>query len=119
MPATGDNLLFAFRRCHNYIAGTEGMQKPDAFWELLKIIFCKIEDERSRDLQFFVTPTELSSETNAASTKARLMKLLTEKVVAKYPTIFKDSERTFNLQPNVIAFVVSQLQRYSLLSSTV
>lgn len=35
-PATADNLLFAFRRCHNYIAGTEGMQKPDAFWELLK-----------------------------------------------------------------------------------
>ncbi len=119
MPATADNLLFAFRRCHNYIAGTEGMQKPDAFWELLKIIFCKIEDERSRDLHFFVTPTELSNETNAASTKARLMKLLTEKVVGKYPTIFKESERTFNLQPNVLAFVVSQLQRYSLLSSTV
>ena len=25
-PATADNLLFAFRRCHNYIAGTEGKQ---------------------------------------------------------------------------------------------
>ena len=45
--ATADNLLFVFRRCHNYIAGTEGKQKPDAFWELLKLIFCKIEDERS------------------------------------------------------------------------
>jgi type I restriction enzyme M protein len=119
MPATADNLLFAFRRCHNYVAGTEGMQKQEAFWELLKIIFCKIEDERSRDLQFFVTPTELSSEANAAATKARLTKLLTEKVVAKYPTIFKESERVFNLRPNVIAFVVSQLQRYSLLSSSV
>ncbi len=38
-PATADNLLFAFRRCHNYIAGTEGKQKPEAFWELLKLIF--------------------------------------------------------------------------------
>jgi hypothetical protein len=27
MPATADNLLFAFRRCHNYIAGTEGRQQ--------------------------------------------------------------------------------------------
>jgi len=63
MLATADNLLFAFRRCHNYIAGTEGMQKPEAFWELLKLIFCKIEDERSGVLQFFVTPSELSSST--------------------------------------------------------
>ena len=45
-PATGDNLLFAFRRCHNYIAGNQGLQKPEAFWELLKLIFCKIYDER-------------------------------------------------------------------------
>lgn len=44
-PATGDNLLFAFRRCHNYIASNEGKAKTDAFWEFLKLIFCKIEDE--------------------------------------------------------------------------
>ena len=24
----------------------QGLQKPEAFWELLKLIFCKIEDER-------------------------------------------------------------------------
>ena len=45
-PATSDALLFAFRRCHNYIAGNQGLQKPQAFWELLKLIFCKIHDER-------------------------------------------------------------------------
>lgn len=44
-PASGDNLLFAFKRCHNYIAGNQGLQKSEAFWELLKVIFCKIEDE--------------------------------------------------------------------------
>jgi type I restriction enzyme M protein len=27
-PATSDALLFAFRRCHNYIAGNQGLQKP-------------------------------------------------------------------------------------------
>ena len=46
-PANSDALLFAFRRCHNYIAGNQGLQKPEAFWELLKVIFCKIADERS------------------------------------------------------------------------
>ncbi|MDX2016744.1 MAG: type I restriction enzyme HsdR N-terminal domain-containing protein, partial [Planctomycetota bacterium] len=44
-PATSDALLFAFRRCHNYIAANQGLQKPQAFWELLKLIFCKIHDE--------------------------------------------------------------------------
>jgi len=42
--ATGDNLKFTFRRCHDYIAGNQGLQKPEAFWELLKLIFCKIFD---------------------------------------------------------------------------
>lgn len=119
-PATADNLLFAFRRSHNYIAGTEGMQKPEAFWELLKIIFCKIEDERSSRLSFFVTPTELTSATTAAPAKARLQKLFEEKVVKKYPTIFTAPEaQKINLKPNVIAYIIAQLQSFSLLASPV
>jgi type I restriction enzyme M protein len=119
-PATADNLLFAFRRCHNYIAGTEGMQKPEAFWELLKIIFCKIEDERSSTLSFFVTTTELSSSTLAAPAKARIQKILTSKVVAKYPSIFRAPDtQSIELRPNVVAYVVSQLQGFSLLASNV
>jgi type I restriction enzyme M protein len=119
MPATADNLLFAFRRCHNYIAGTEGMQKPEAFWELLKIIFCKIEDERSKVLEFFVAPGELASAAAAASAKTRITKLFSEKVLKKYPTIFVGSDREIHLKPNVAAYVMSQLQRYSLLASPV
>jgi type I restriction enzyme M protein len=119
MPATADNLLFAFRRCHNYIAGTEGMQKPDAFWELLKIIFCKIEDERSGVLQFYVTAVELSNSFAASAAKARIQKILGERVVERYPTIFVGADRELNLKANVVAYVVSQLQRYSLLASSV
>lgn len=119
MPATADNLLFAFRRCHNYIAANEGMQKPAAFWELLKLIFCKIEDERSGNLQFFVTPTELSNNTSAASAKARIAGLMAQKVVRKYPAIFTGQDKEIQLGATVVAFVVSQLQRYSLLASSV
>lgn len=119
MPATADNLLFAFRRCHNYIAGTEGMQKPEAFWELLKIIFCKIEDERSKVMEFFVAPAELSGATAAAVAKVRITKLFTDKVVRKYPKIFVGADREIQLKANVVAYVVSQLQRYSLLASPV
>jgi type I restriction enzyme M protein len=118
-PATGDNLLFAFRRCHNYIAGTEGKQKAEAFWELLKLIFCKIEDERSRSLDFYVTAAERANATAAATAKARLSKLFAEKVAAKYPTIFAASDASIDLKPTVIAFVISQLQGYSLLASPV
>lgn len=119
MPATADNLLFAFKRCHNYVAGTEGMQKQDAFWELLKLIFCKIEDERSGVLQFYVTPAELSSTFAAGAAKARIQRILEERVVGKYPTIFLGADREINLRPNVVAYVVSQLQRFSLLASAV
>lgn len=118
--ATADNLLFAFRRCHNYIAGTEGKQKPDAFWELLKLIFCKIEDERSRGRlpDFFVTASERASATAASTAKKRIDAIFREQVLAKYPTIFKTTE-TVELKPIVVAYVVSQLQGYSLLASPV
>ncbi len=118
--ATGDNLLYAFRRCHNYIAANEGMQKPEAFWELLKIIFCKIEDERSRELTFYVTPSELKSRTSAATAKRRIQKLFTDKVVKDYPSIFIASDaQEIQLNPSVLAFVVGQLQGFSLLASPV
>lgn len=117
--ATADNLLFAFRRCHNYIAGTEGKQKPEAFWELLKLIFCKIEDERSRQLDFYVTASERTSATSAASAKARIQKAFNEKVLTKHSAIFPPSDTTIDLKPTVVAYVVSQLQGYSLLASPV
>ena len=118
-PATADNLLFAFRRCHNYIAGTEGMQKTEAFWELLKLIFCKIEDERSSQTDFYVTPTERTSATAASAAKKRIQKIFDSKVVGKYPQIFPPADSRIELQPNVVAFVVSQIQSYSLLRSPV
>jgi type I restriction enzyme M protein len=119
MAATADNLLFAFRRCHNYIAGTEGMHKTEAFWELLKLIFCKIEDERSGVLQFYVTPSELSTGFAAAAAKARIQKILKDRVVGKYSTIFVGADSELNMKANVVAYVVSQLQRFSLLASPV
>src|SRR5690606_25549517 len=59
-PASSDALLFAFRRCHNYIAGNQGLQKPQAFWELLKLIFCKIHDERdsAEQVEFYASVNE-------------------------------------------------------------
>lgn len=42
-----ESLVKAFKRCHDYIYGNEGMKKT-AFWELLNLIFCKLYDEKRR-----------------------------------------------------------------------
>ena len=117
--ATADNLLFAFRRCHNYIAAHEGKQKTEAFWELLKIIFTKIEDERSPKLNFFATPSERSNATLASAAKKRIQGLFRDRVVKKYPGIFEARDEVIDLGPAVIAYVVTQLQNFSLLLSPV
>ena len=117
--ASADNLLFAFRRCHNYIAGSEGMHKTEAFWELLKIIFAKIEDERSSKIEFFTTSLERANSTAALGSKNRIQTIFNEKVADKYPNIFPQADREITLKPSTVAYVVSQLQNYSLLESPV
>lgn len=116
-PATSDALLFAFRRCHDYIAGNQGLQKPEAFWELLKLIFCKIEDERSASIDFFTTTQERQGLNGQLKVKARVEALFA-KVKDKYSTIFKENE-IIELEPRVLAYLVSQLQPWSLLESDV
>lgn len=117
-PATSDALLFAFRRCHNYIAGNQGLQKPDAFWELLKLIFCKIHDERTNDdVEFYAAANERHGMNGPLKVQARIEALFDE-VKAEYPTIFSKTEG-INLDKGVLAYLVSQLQMYSLLDSDV
>jgi type I restriction enzyme M protein len=116
--ASSDALLFAFRRCHNYIAGNQGLQKPEAFWELLKLIFCKIHDERSSDeVEFYATSKERHSLNGRLKAKKRLDGSF-EEVKAEYPTIFRENE-AIELNPEVLAYIVSQLQMYSLLESDI
>lgn len=117
-PASSDALLFAFRRCHNYIAGNQGLQKPEAFWELLKLIFCKIHDERaSSTVEFYATSAERKSMNGELKVKSRVDRLF-EAVKRDFPQIFKPSEEV-ELAPSVLAYIVSQLQTYSLLDSDV
>lgn len=117
-PATSDALLFAFRRCHNYIAGNQGLQKPQAFWELLKLIFCKIHDERHNDeVEFYATANERHSMNGQIKVQKRLNALF-DQVKDDYPTIFKQSE-AIDLKPGVITYLATQLQMYSLLESDI
>ena len=67
-----------------------------------------------------MTSNELKNRTSAGATKARIQKLFQSRVVEKYPTIFNSDEtRSIELSADVLAYVVSQLQGYSLLASPV
>ncbi|PEH85328.1 N-6 DNA methylase [Burkholderia gladioli] len=117
-PASSDALLFAFRRCHNYIAGNQGLQKPQAFWELLKLIFCKIHDERnSSDVQFYAGARDRNGINGTLKVKGRIDKLF-EAVKSDYPSIFQNNDLVA-LTPSVLTYIVGQLQMYSLLESDV
>lgn len=117
-PAASDSLLYAFRRCHNYIAGNQGIQKSDAFLELLKIIFCKIQDERdSSTPTFYITPSERHDAKGKALCRRRITRLF-DAVKGSYESIFKPDER-IELTDDVLAYIVGQLQMFSLLESDV
>lgn len=117
--ATDDNLLFSFRTCHNHIYVTDGLQKQPAFFELLKVIFCKILDERSfpSPLSFYSASKEKISHDGRLTVANRVAKIFA-KVKKRYPTIF-DKEDTIKLQPRSLAYVVGELQRYSFLGTNI
>ncbi|MBI5766271.1 MAG: type I restriction enzyme HsdR N-terminal domain-containing protein [Verrucomicrobia bacterium] len=117
-PASSDALLFCFRRCHDYIHVATGKKKPDAFWDLLQLIFCKIYDERnSNPLEFYAAANERHGINGPLKVKVRLDKLFAA-VKAEFGNIFKAND-TVDMEPRALAYLVSQLQMYSLLESEV
>ena len=115
--ATDDNLLFSFRICHDHIYVTDGLQKQPAFFELLKVIFCKIHDERNitKPLEFYTTAKEKASNDGRLTVKLRMNKIFDD-VKKRYPAIF-DPNDSIKLEPRSLAYVVGELQRYSFLDT--
>lgn len=115
--AVEDNLLFVFKTCHNHIYVTDGMQKQPAFFELLKVIFCKIEDERNlgKPLEFYATSGERSNPDGQLTVSKRISGIFAS-VKRKYPQIFDPSDE-IKLKPRSLAYIVSELQKYSLLNT--
>lgn len=111
-------LKSVFRRCHNYIYANAGLQKGDAFHEMLKLIFCKTLDEEESDvqLQFSVDPKEKVNESGQRRLMEDRLEPLFERVCERYPFIFEEHER-IKLDPKVAAYVVYELQFLSLLDT--
>ena len=117
--AFDDNLLFVFRTCHNHIYANDGLQKQQAFFELLKVIFCKIEDERNlpHPLEFYATSDERGSRDGQLTVQKRIGAIF-EKVKTRHGKIF-DEDAVIELTPRSLAYIVSELQGYSLLNTNI
>lgn len=112
------DLKATFRRCHNYIYVNQGIQKAEAFHELQKLIFCKVLDEYETTgaLRFFIRGDERRSEAGQRRVLDERIAPLFEEVKQRYQYIFDQNEK-IKLNRKVLSYIVSELQRYSLLRS--
>jgi type I restriction enzyme M protein len=114
-------LRIAFRRCHNFIHGNEGMPKDAAFRQLLYLIFCKMHDEqvvaRGGMRRFWVNPKEQFSEEGRRDIRRRIMPLFDE-VKKSFPNLFSGREEII-LSDRALAFMVSELAKYDFTHSEV
>ncbi|RKF20174.1 restriction endonuclease subunit M [Alginatibacterium sediminis] len=110
--ADREMLLTAFRRCHNFIHGNEGMPKDAAFWQFLYLIFSKMYDERigNQQREFWASPTEQFDDEGRKEIRKRIEPLF-EKVKKQYPEIFKGNEE-ITLSDRALSFMVSELAKY-------
>ena len=127
--ADRDMLLTAFRRCHNYIHGNEGMPKDAAFWQFLYLIFAKLHDERrpkDQPPRFWAGMFEKQvngkkqlvdeqfDPEGQAAIRQRVTQLVDE-VAKKYKdTVFRDNPPRITLSDRALAFVVGELAKYDL-----
>ncbi|MBM4085687.1 MAG: N-6 DNA methylase, partial [Planctomycetes bacterium] len=116
LPAEG--LRDVFKRCHNYIYANQGKPKEQAFHDLLKLIFCKVHDEQHTEgeMRFDVSNEERRSALGQRRLRQRIDELFGE-VKDRYPYIFATHDR-IELDDRVLAYIVSELCRYSLLQTS-
>lgn len=115
VSATTESLKWRFRKCHNIIA-LSGDDKMTAFWEFLKVIQTKIEDEKEdkERSDFYATPSETETQDGQIRVLNRINKLYKRLVVPKYGKLGFQGDK-INIRPAVLARIVSELKDYSLL----
>lgn len=107
-----DNLLQLFGAIHNHIYANEGYSPQEAFFEMLKILFLKIEDEKralgARLFYIAAREKEMLSEGRKAEFVKRLHKLL-DTAIKDYPDVFSSHDKLL-LKPATLSYIVERLQ---------
>src|SRR5256885_1237434 len=107
--ATGDNLLSAFKRCHDFIHANQGGSKEQIFWEFLKILFAKIEDEQSEGRPRFAirNSDERNTKPGQKEVKDRVERLFEEVCQRKeFRPLFADTTQGILFSADVVTFIV-------------
>ncbi len=127
--AASGSLRQAFKRCHDYIFAIRGGSNESVFWELLKIVFAKIEDERlmaaapagtpAADGLFRIVSLEERNDPDKAKEIAERVNKLYNRVRDRYPELFKQQADEIDLEPRIVTYLVSQLGHYDFLNSSV
>lgn len=114
-----ENLFKIFGDIHNHIYANDGLSSQEAFAEVLKLLFIKVEDERGEQTKskFYVSENEQDDVSNGrdSSFRVRITELF-DKAKKDYDDVFDESEK-INLKTAALAFVVSRLQNLNLSKS--
>ncbi len=114
-----ENLFKIFGDIHNHIYANDGLSSQEAFAEVLKLLFIKVEDERGEEKKskFYISPSEQEDISNGQnnSFRARIVELF-DKAKKDYTDVFDESEK-INLKTATLAFVVDKLQNLNLSKS--
>jgi type I restriction enzyme M protein len=95
------------------------LQKQPAFFEFLKIIFCKIHDERNllEPVEFYTSSKERNYKDGQASVYKRISKIF-EEVKKRHCQIF-DKNDEIKLLPRTVTYLTAELQKYALLTTDI
>lgn len=109
-----------FNKCNNYFYVNQGLTQDKRFSEILKILFCKIEDEKNlldENCKFYITPKEKESQTGPHNCRDRINKLFVNvKERFAQDNIF-DQQDDIKLNERCLSFAVAEFQKYSLLDT--
>ena len=93
-----ENLFKIFGDIHNHIYANDGLSSQEAFAEVLKLLFIKVEDERGeqKKSKFYVSENEQDDISNGrdSSFRARITELF-DKAKKDYDDVFDYRSRVF------------------------
>ena len=123
--AVAEDLRETVLRCHDYLYGNQAMAANRAFTEMLKLIFCKIYDERQLRAksgyprQFWVGVAERNTKEGQHRIAKRIRDLFIRvKAHRDFSDVFKSTDE-IDLNPAQLAWVGSELARYQFLDAEV
>lgn len=120
--ATGNNLLYAFKRCHDYIHANQGGSKEQIFWEFLKLLFAKIEDENISGRPRFAIRSAEERNTSEGNKDVKVRVEDLYKQVRKrneFNGLFDAQTEGLQFNPETISYIVAQLEKYDFIHSSV